>query len=525
VAVNGANVSALSLERVRELMGNRSEKVVRLDMLRSQTPFQVILFWDQNRNQSHTSSHGPSSRPGSRPGSTMVYTSNRSNLPPNTWIAPPPGGGPSHSLYATAPVTRAASNNSTGVSLCGVGLMLEENQHKEIVIRKVKPGSNADRTRMFQEGDVVLAVGEESVLHRPLDWVKSRILGKPATTVLLTMKRADHAYTMVVLREGLRPAGEWPEHGYASPPPRFTTGLLHQTSSYHPVGQPSGFDGSAHNLYVTSPVKILEPPGYLSPGAFKSVVLGSPPPMSGVHTSPLAISPRPLHAHPQSYTHHDLLQHMQPTYPTHLHPSMPHPTMWTSESSSSLFPHPHHNIRHVHPWDAVGHAIHPSQLPDQQQLQHNHTTPQFPMQQAPGNSSSFVDPLQTHTYAHTHRPGGVGGGHVMNLSAQIYSPPPHGVQPSDLVGQSQAGHILNLSSSLYSPMFSPAVAPSTDPQRIKMQEAGAQSRGWEVYPHATEFVTSDIMMLESLNSGQEFQPLGLSTGDKPPRFSQDRVLA
>jgi len=32
---------------------------------------------------------------------------------------------------------------------------------------------------MFQEGDVVLAVGEESVLHRPLDWVKSRILGKP----------------------------------------------------------------------------------------------------------------------------------------------------------------------------------------------------------------------------------------------------------------------------------------------------------------------------------------------------------
>jgi len=49
----------------------------------------------------------------------------------------------------------------------------------------------------------------------------------------------------------------------------------------------------------------------------------------------------------------------------------------------------------------------------------------------------------------------------MNLSAQIYSPPPHGVQPSDLVGQSQAGHILNLSSSLYSPMFSPAVAPST----------------------------------------------------------------
>ena len=33
-----------------------------------------------------------------------------------------------------------------GVSLCGVGLMLEENQHKEIVIRKVKPGSNADRS-------------------------------------------------------------------------------------------------------------------------------------------------------------------------------------------------------------------------------------------------------------------------------------------------------------------------------------------------------------------------------------------
>jgi len=92
VAVNGANVSALSLERVRELMGDRSEKVVRLDLLRSQTPFQVILFWDQNRNQSHTSSHGPSSRHGSRPGSTMVYTSNRSNLLPNTWIAPPPGG-------------------------------------------------------------------------------------------------------------------------------------------------------------------------------------------------------------------------------------------------------------------------------------------------------------------------------------------------------------------------------------------------------------------------------------------------
>ena len=48
----------------------------------------------------------------------------------------------------------------------------------------------------------------------------------------------------------------------------------------------------------------------------------------------------------------------------------------------------------------------------------------------------------------------------MNLSAQIYSPP-HGVQPSDLAGQSQAGHKLNLSSSLFSPMFSPAVAPST----------------------------------------------------------------
>jgi len=41
----------------------------------------------------------------------------------------------------------------------------------------------ADRTRMFQEGDVVLAVGEESVLHRSLDWVKSRILGKPGVWV------------------------------------------------------------------------------------------------------------------------------------------------------------------------------------------------------------------------------------------------------------------------------------------------------------------------------------------------------
>ena len=36
---------------------------------------------------------------------------------------------------------------------------------------------------MFQEGDVVLAVGEESVLHRSLDWVKSRILGKPGVWV------------------------------------------------------------------------------------------------------------------------------------------------------------------------------------------------------------------------------------------------------------------------------------------------------------------------------------------------------
>ena len=43
----------------------------------------------------------------------------------------------------------------------------------------------------------------------------------------------------------------------------YLTGLLHQTSSYHPVGQPSGFDGSARNLYVTSPVKILEPPGMI----------------------------------------------------------------------------------------------------------------------------------------------------------------------------------------------------------------------------------------------------------------------
>ena len=42
-------------------------------------------------------------------------------------------------LYVTLQMT-------LGVSLCGVGLMLEENQHKEIVIRKVKPGSNADRS-------------------------------------------------------------------------------------------------------------------------------------------------------------------------------------------------------------------------------------------------------------------------------------------------------------------------------------------------------------------------------------------
>jgi len=49
-------------------------------------------------------------------------------------------------LYVTLEMT-------LGVSLCGVGLMLEENQDKEIVIRKVKPGSNADRS-VYQENSV-----------------------------------------------------------------------------------------------------------------------------------------------------------------------------------------------------------------------------------------------------------------------------------------------------------------------------------------------------------------------------------
>ena len=43
---------------------------------------------------------------------------------------------------------------------------------------------------------------------KSLEWVKSKILGKPGTTVLLTMLREGHPYTMVVVREGSRPAGE-----------------------------------------------------------------------------------------------------------------------------------------------------------------------------------------------------------------------------------------------------------------------------------------------------------------------------
>ena len=57
--------------------------------------------------------------------------------------------------------------------------------------------------RVFAKGDQVLAVGEESVVDKSLDFVRSRILGKPGTTVLLTMLRAHdgNIYTMVVVRE------------------------------------------------------------------------------------------------------------------------------------------------------------------------------------------------------------------------------------------------------------------------------------------------------------------------------------
>ena len=299
LAVNGENVKSRTLSQVQALMKGAGD-VLRLDVDRGGVTVQVIL----QRRASLDARRPEELRGSSQSDKGAQIVSGDSNVL----------GSVLESFFGRGQEPESA----------GIGVVLDETSSGAVVLSKIRPGSNADKARVFQVGDQVLAVGEESVSGRPLAWVKSRILGKPGTTVLLTMLRGDRPYTMVVIRDSKGSSHLEVDHvpeamSHASPPCEGD-----RMRRYHLVGQrdssldKEGDDVSllgavidapqvrqqqrgvpaapSHVDFTSSPAQIINPPGieHPSPGKVERVLMGqywdmhssvgdSP---GGVHQSP-----------------------------------------------------------------------------------------------------------------------------------------------------------------------------------------------------------------------------------------------
>ena len=151
LAVNGENVKSRTLSQVQALMKGAGD--VRLDVDRGGVTVQVIL----QRRASLDARRPEELRGSSQSDKGAQIVSGDSNVL----------GSVLESFFGRGQEPESA----------GIGVVLDETSSGAVVLSKIRPGSNADKARVFQVGDQVLAVGEESVSGRPLAWVKSRILG------------------------------------------------------------------------------------------------------------------------------------------------------------------------------------------------------------------------------------------------------------------------------------------------------------------------------------------------------------
>ena len=289
LAVNGENVKARTLSQVQALMKGAGN-VLRLDVDRGGVTVQVVL----QRRASLDARRPEQPRGSSQSDKGAQIVSGDSSNVLGSVLASFFGRGQEPGSWQHPVEPESA----------GIGVVLDETSSGAVVLSKIRPGSNADKARVFQVGDQVLAVGEESVSGRPLAWVKSRILGKPGTTVLLTMQRGDRPYTMVVIRDTQGSSHPEVDHvpaamSHASPPPGGD-----RMRTYHLVGQcdssldkeddDAGLLGAvidapqvrqqqrgvpaapSHIDFTSSPAQIINPPGIEHPstGKVEQVLMG-----------------------------------------------------------------------------------------------------------------------------------------------------------------------------------------------------------------------------------------------------------
>jgi hypothetical protein len=307
VAINGIDIDPLTLKRVSQILAQSREQqqVICVEIKRQGRAEQVYLDTAVS-SASAAPAVQPSEHQFTRLSTNSLYSS----------VAPM---GAETSLYASAPLAERSPFSGQKTSLRGIGVLLEEKGDSknltEIVIRKIKKGSQADRVGAMHEGDRILAIGEESAVGRELDWVKRKILGEAGTTLMLRLQpaansRKSQPYAVVVVREGGFPTGQAEQdYGYLlqdqvpdgaflgrSPPlaslkdpssaqPSFS---LAQDPVYS-VGMQGGNRESLELMVsaplqadtyglapqrMSSPVTLSESLGYNSPGALESVLMG-----------------------------------------------------------------------------------------------------------------------------------------------------------------------------------------------------------------------------------------------------------